>query len=124
MITTATVLAGLVGVGIIAIGIQAFFRPERAAGFGIPNSPVDDPTFRAWLTVKAVRDIGTGVFVFVLMLAATPAVLGWYLLACSGIPFGDMAIVLRAKGPRAIAFGVHGATAVVVVAISVVLLTF
>jgi len=122
MVTIATVLAGLIGVGIIAIGIRAFFTPRGAAGFGIPDTPTEDPTFQSWLTVKAVRDIGSGVFVFVMMIAATPAVLGWYMLACSGIPFGDAAIVLRAKGPRAVAYGVHAATALVMVAISLVLL--
>ena len=120
--TVASVLAGLIGVGIIVIGVLAFRRPQAAVGFGIPGTPAEDPTFQAWLSVKAVRDIASGAFVFVLLVAATPQVLGWFMLAASGIPVGDMLIVLRNKGPKAAAYGVHGATAVVMLAISVLLL--
>ncbi len=122
MITIATLLAGLIGVGIIVVGALEFLAPRFAAGFGIPDTPVEDPTFQAWLTVKAVRDIGSGVLVFVVMIAATPQVLGWFMLAAAGMPAGDALIVLRNNGPKAAAYGVHGATAAVMLAISVVLL--
>jgi hypothetical protein len=119
----ANVLAGLVGAAIILIGVRALLAPQGAAGFGIPGTPVDDPNFRSWLAVKAVRDIASGVFVFILLAAATPHLLGWFMLAAAGIPAGDTLIVLRSNGPKAVAFGVHGATAAVMVAISVLLLT-
>ncbi|MGC4936301.1 DUF4267 domain-containing protein [Kribbella sp. DT2] len=123
MVTTvATVLAGLLGLGIIFIGVNAFRAPRAAAGFGIPNTRTDDPNFRAWLSVKAVRDIATGLFLFLLLAAATPDLLGWYLLVAAVIPVGDALIVLRSKGPRAIAYGVHAATAAVMVVVGVVLL--
>jgi hypothetical protein len=123
MLTTiATVLAGLIGVGIIFVGVLAFRAPRFAAGFGIPDTPVDDPAFRAWLTVKAVRDIGSGVLIFVVLIAATPQVLGWFILAAAGMPVGDALIVLRSNGPKATAYGMHGATAAVMLAISVALL--
>ncbi|MFD7653318.1 DUF4267 domain-containing protein [Actinosynnema sp. NPDC059797] len=122
LVTIATVLAGLIGAGIIFIGARVFWAPQGAEGFGIPDTPTGDRTFHAWLTVKGVRDMASGVVVFVLMAAAGPQVLGWYVLAASGIPFGDALIVLRSKGPRAAAYGIHGATAAVMVAISVVLL--
>jgi hypothetical protein len=122
MITIATVLAGLIGVGIIVVGALEFWTPRFAAGFGIPDTPVEDPNFQAWLTVKAVRDIGSGVLVFVVMIAATPQVLGWFMLAAAGMPAGDALIVLRSNGPKVAAYGVHGATAAVMLAISVVLL--
>jgi len=32
----ATVLAGLIGVGIIFVGARAFWAPQAAVGFGIP----------------------------------------------------------------------------------------
>ena len=48
--------------------------------------------------------------------------LGWCLLAAAGIPVGDALIVLRSKGPRATAYGVHAATALVMVTIAVLLL--
>jgi hypothetical protein len=123
MITTvASVLAGLIGVGIIVIGLRALIAPRAAAGFGIPGTPTGDPAFRAWLSVKAVRDIASGVFVFVLLVAATPEVLGWFMLAATGIPTGDALVVLRSGGPRATAYGVHAATAAVMLVISVLLL--
>jgi hypothetical protein len=120
--TVATVFAGLIGVGIFVIGVRALWSPRAAVGFGIPDLPVEDPGVRAWIAVKAVRDIASGVFVFVVMVAATPHVLGWFMLAATGIPTGDALIVSRSKGPRWAAYGVHGATAAVMLAISVVLL--
>jgi len=118
----ANVLAGLIGAGIIFIGARAFWAPQAAVGFGIPGTPTEDRTFQAWLSVKAVRDIASGVFVFILLVAATPQVLGWFMLAASGIPVGDALIVLRSNGPKAAAYGIHGATAVVMLVISVLLL--
>jgi hypothetical protein len=44
------------------------------------------------------------------------------MLAATGIPLGDALIVLRSNGPKATAYGVHGATAVVMLAISVLML--
>jgi hypothetical protein len=123
MLTTiASVLAGLIGAGIIFVGVLAFRAPQAAVGFGIPGTPTEDPTFQAWLSVKAVRDIASGLFVFILLIAATPQVLGWFMLAATGIPVGDALIVLRGNGPKATAYGVHGATAAVMLAISVLLL--
>ncbi|HYN97382.1 MAG TPA: DUF4267 domain-containing protein [Pilimelia sp.] len=120
--TVANVLAGLIGAGIIFIGVNAFRAPHAAAGFGIPDTPTEDRAFQAWLTVKAVRDIASGLFIFILLAGATPHLLGWFMLAAAGIPAGDALIVLRSNGPKRIAYGIHGATAVVMLAISVVLL--
>ncbi len=121
LLNVATVLAGLIGAGIIVIGARALWAPAAAAGFGIPDTPTGDRTFQAWLSVKAVRDIASGLFVVVLLVGATPHLLGWFMLAAAGIPLGDALIVLRSNGPRAVAYGVHGATAVVMLAISVLL---
>jgi hypothetical protein len=44
------------------------------------------------------------------------------MLAAAGIPVGDALIVLRSGGPRATAYGVHAATAVVMLVISLLLL--
>ncbi len=122
LITVATVLAGLIGVGIIVIGVRALLAPQGAAGFGIPGTPTQDRTFQAWLSVKAVRDIASGLFVFVLMVGGAPHLLGWFLLVAAGIPVGDALIVLRSNGPRAAAYGIHGATAAVMLVISLLLL--
>ena len=118
----ANVLAGLIGVGIIFIGARAFWAPQAAVGFGIPDTPTEDRNFQAWLSVKAVRDIASGVFIFILLVAATPQVLGWFMLAATGIPVGDALIVLRSNGRKAAVYGIHGGTAVVMLAISVLLL--
>lgn len=123
MVTTvASVLAGLVGAGCIVMGARVFWAPQQAGGFGIPDTPTQDRTFQAWLSVKAVRDIASGVFVLVLLAGATPHLLGWFMLAAAGIPVGDALIVLRSNGPRAVAYGVHAATAVLILTISVLLL--
>ncbi|MEH1165267.1 DUF4267 domain-containing protein [Micromonospora sp. CPCC 205539] len=123
MLTTiATALAGLIGVGIILIGARSFWAPQAAAGFGIPGTPTEDRTFQAWLTVKAVRDIASGLFILILLAGATPHLLGWFMLAATGIPVGDALIVLRSNGPKAAVYGIHGATALVMLVISVLLL--
>ncbi|WBB70750.1 DUF4267 domain-containing protein [Micromonospora sp. WMMD812] len=120
--TVATVLAGLIGVGIIFVGARAFWAPQAAVGFGIPGTPTGDRSFHAWLAVKAVRDIASGLFIFILVANASPHLLGWFMLAATGIPVGDALIVLRSNGPKAAVYGIHGATAVVMLAISVLLL--
>jgi hypothetical protein len=118
----ANVLAGLIGAGCIFIGARAFWAPQDAVRFGIPDTPTEDRNFQAWLTVKAVRDIASGLFIFILLAGATPHLLGWFMLAAAGIPVGDALIVLRSNGPKAAVYGIHGATAVVMLAISVLLL--
>ena len=57
-----------------------------------------------------------------MLIAATPQVLGWFMLAATGMPAGDALIVLRGNGPKATGYGVHGATAAAMLAISVLLL--
>ena len=52
-----------------------------------------------------------------------PHVLGWFELAASTIPIGDAIIVLRSNGPSSTAYGVHGATAVVLLATAALLFT-
>ncbi|GAB3814122.1 DUF4267 domain-containing protein [Kribbella italica] len=122
MITTvATVLAGLIGVGILFIGLNVFRAPRAAAGFGIPGTPTEDPTFRAWLTVKADRDIVAGLLLFLVLFAGTPHLLGGYLLVAALMPVADALIVLRSKGPKATAYGVHAATAAIMAAVGVLL---
>jgi hypothetical protein len=120
--TIAYLLAALIGAGIIVVGLRAIWVPQAAVGFGIPGTPAEDRTFHAWLSVKAVRDIASGLFVFLLMAAGTPHLLGWFMLAAAVIPAGDALIVLRNGGPRATAYGVHATTAAVMLVISGLLL--
>ena len=118
----ATVLAGLIGAGIILIGARQLWRPQSASGFGIPGTPTEDRNFRAWLSVKSVRDIGMGLLTFLLLAGATPHLLGWFMLAASAIPVGDAVIVLRSNGPKTAVYGIHIATAAVMLTIGALLL--
>lgn len=122
MTTTATVLAGLIAVGLITVNVRAFWAPQAAAGFGIPDTPTDDPTFRAWLAVKAVRDLASGLFILVLIMTEQHQALGWFLLVATVIPIGDAVIVLRNNGPKAAVYGVHAPPAVVMPALGLLML--
>ena len=75
-----------------------------------------------WLYVKGVRDIASGLFVFILLINRAPHALGAFMAAATLIPVGDAAIVLRSGGTRAAAFGIHGVTAVVMAAAAAALL--
>lgn len=123
-ITTAIgyVLAGLLAAGIIFIGARFLVAPRVAAtGYGvIPN--LDQPGAGAYLSVKGVRDIATGLVVIVLMLAGATHLIGWMILAATIIPLADAAIVLRNGGSKSTAFGIHGVTAAVMLTTSALLL--
>jgi hypothetical protein len=120
MLTTiASIVAGLIGVGIILIGARFLVAPQTAAaGFGVPAESRGDP----WLYAKGVRDIASGIFLWVLLANRAPHLLGAFMAAASLIPVGDAVLVLRSGGSRAAAFGIHGATAAVMLAASAALL--
>ena len=116
-------LSGLLGACIIVIGARFLAAPQAAAAaYGIttePGGPVSDP----YLAIKGVRDITSGVVVFVLLAAGKPHILGLYLAAASIIPIGDAIIVLRGHGPKATAYGVHGTTAAAMLGTAALLLS-
>ena len=106
-------LSRLLGAGIIVIGARFLVVPQAAAAaYGITSEQGGTAT-DPYLAVKGVRDIASGVVVFVLLTAGKPHILGRYLVAASIIPIGDAVIVLRGNGAKAIAYGVHGTTAAV-----------
>jgi hypothetical protein len=117
-----SVLAGLIGAGIFFIGASYFWAPQVASGFGIPRVPVADPGFQSWIRVKGVRDIASGLFIAVMLANGSAHLLGWFILAATFIPVGDALIVLRSKGPKSAVYGIHGATALVMVVITILLL--
>lgn len=124
LIHAANMLAGLIGVGIILIGARFLWAPQAAAsGFGISGRSPEAQSFHSWLSVKAVRDIASGLFILILLTNGAPNLLGRFMLAACIIPLGDAIIVLRSGGTRAAAFGIHGATAVVMLVISTVLIS-
>jgi Domain of unknown function (DUF4267) len=94
----------------VFIGGCFFFAPyAAAAGYGVSVGP--DPRWEAYLLVKAVRDIASGLFTTILILNRSAHLLGWFMLAATIIPLADTAIVLRHGGTRTAAFGIHGVTA-------------
>jgi len=115
-------LAVLIAAGIIFIGARFLVAPHvAAAGYGVlPN--LEQPSAGAYLSVKGVRDIASGLSVIILMIAGTSQLVGWVILAATIIPLADAAIVLRHSGPKSIAGGVHGVTAVVMLITAVLLL--
>ena len=120
--TIAYVLSGLLAVGIIFIGARFLVAPSvAAAGYGVLPD-LDEPSVGAYLSVKGVRDIATGLFVIILMAAGATHLVGWVMLAAIIVPLVDATIVLRNGGSKSIAWGVHGLTAVVMLVTSVLLL--
>ncbi|WP_305783784.1 DUF4267 domain-containing protein [Symbioplanes lichenis] len=113
----AVVIVALVA----AIGIRFLLAPTVAAtGYGVPARPGGDP---AYLTIKGLRDSTLALLGAALLAFTTPEAAGWYMLIGAIIPVGDMLIVLRHHGPKATAYGVHLATAAVLLLDAVLLLT-
>ena len=118
----AVVLAGPVGLGIIAIGARFLLAPRAAAaGYGVAIGE-EVGGAGAYLSAKGVRDIVSGLVVFLLIATAGHRVLGGWMLVTALIPIGDGVVVLRSGGSKAIAYGVHVATAVAMAVIGILLL--
>ena len=114
----AALLVALLGcVAIIAIGTRFLLTPRRATlDFGVAAD-----NLRALTEIKGVRDITSGVVPLVVWAAAGRSALGWALIAAALTPTADAVIVLRNGGKLATALGIHGLTAVVLVAAGLVL---
>jgi hypothetical protein len=118
----AVVLAGLVGLGIIAIGVRFLLAPRTAAaGYDVAIRE-EIGGAGAYLSAKGVRDIVSGLVVFLLIAIAGHRVLGGWMLVMTLIPIGDAVVVLRSGGSKATAYGVHMATAVFMAVIGILLL--
>ncbi|GAB7067220.1 DUF4267 domain-containing protein [Mycobacterium hodleri] len=121
-VTIGYVLAGLIAAAIIFLGARFLVAPRvAAAGYGVPVD-VAQPGARAYLSVKGVRDIASGLFVIILMIAGATHLVGWIILAATIIPVGDAVIVLRSGGAKSTAYGIHGATAAVMLVTTALLL--
>lgn len=111
--TLPLTLAALVSVGIIVIGSYYIASPQRIlGGFGL-KPPAADPDTLAWLRLKGVRDVASGLTVLTLMLTTDGRTVGIVLLVLAIIPFGDMSNVLASGGRKVTAFSVHGITCAV-----------
>lgn len=100
--------------GILTIGLLYLVMPRAmATSFGLPSIPAAEAT--AWLRLKGIRDLTTGIVAGLLIAIASPVVVGAVVLAFAIVPTGDALTVLRAKGSVGAALGIHGATAAVMV---------
>lgn len=115
-------LAVLISASIIVIGCFYIAAPQRIiGGFGL-KPPAPDPDTRAWLRLKGIRDVASGLVVLTLMMTTDSRTVGIGLLVLATIPFGDMSNVLLSGGSRITAFSVHGATCAVMLAAGLLLL--
>jgi hypothetical protein len=105
-------LAIVLVVLVLIIGLRFLLAPQAsAAGYGVPAKEDGDP---AYLTIKGLRDFTYGILGAALLAFASAHAVGWYMLVVAIIPLGDTLIVLRNGGTKAVAFGIHFATAVAV----------
>lgn len=115
-------VAVLVALAIGTLGILYLARPKATMpSFGLPL-PRDDTNVFPWLRLKGSRDVASGLVVLALVAWGEARVLGLVLLILAIIPLGDMSVILAARGSKGTAFGVHGATAALMVAAAVLLL--
>jgi hypothetical protein len=114
-----TILAGL---GIITAGLQYLIAPVRTArSFGLPTWPTDESA--AWLNLKGVRDVVSGLVVLIPLALGQFQLLGYLMIAMAIIPLGDALTVLRYRGNKTLAYAMHGGTALAVVVAGVLFLT-
>jgi uncharacterized membrane protein len=115
-------LAALLAVAIIVIGCFYVISPERMTGsFGL-KPPAPDADTRAWLRVKGIRDIVSGLVVLTLMLTTETRTVGTALLVLAITPLGDMSNVLGSGGSKSRAFSVHGVTCAVMLVVGLFLI--
>ncbi|MEU6258895.1 DUF4267 domain-containing protein [Streptomyces sp. NPDC047043] len=113
MTVTAYTLAVLLNLFCLFLGYRFLFQPgPSAAGYGVPARPDGDAG--AYLSIKGLRDGTLGVIGLAVLVFAGAHAEAWLMLCVALIPFGDTLIVLRNGGTKAVAFGVHFATAIVV----------
>ncbi|MEU4235852.1 DUF4267 domain-containing protein [Actinoplanes sp. NPDC026619] len=110
--TVAYGLAIVLNLFIAFIGARFLLAPEAAAaGYGVP-ARFDQAG--AYLTVKGLRDLGYGLVGLALLAFSGAQAEAWFMLVAGLLPLGDTLNVLRHGGSKATAFGIHFATAVVV----------
>ena len=97
---------------ILFIGARFLVVPRAAAaGYGVPAKKDGDA---AYLTIKGLRDGAYGLVGLALLAFAGAHAAAWFMLVVALVPLGDTGIVLRNGGTKATAFGIHFATAVIV----------
>ena len=115
-------LAALIAVGVIGIGCSYLLSPKRILGsFGL-KPPASDADTRAWLRLKGIRDVVSGLVVLTMMLTADRRSVGIALLVEAIIPLGDMSIILGSGGSKSRAFSIHGVTCAVMLVVGLLLI--
>jgi uncharacterized membrane protein len=115
-------LAALLAVAIIVIGCFYVISPERITGsFGL-KPPAPDADTRAWLRLKGIRDIVSGLVVLTMMLTTDTRTVGIALIVFAIVPLGDMSNVLGSGGSKSKAFSVHGVTCAVMLVVGLLLI--
>ena len=115
-------VAALIAVAVTIIGCSYLVSPERISGsFGL-KPPASDADTRAWLRLKGIRDVGTGLVVLTMMLTADRRSVGIALIALAIIPLGDMSIVLGSGGSKSRAFSIHAVTCAVMLVVGLLLI--
>ncbi|MEV7803374.1 DUF4267 domain-containing protein [Microbispora sp. NPDC088329] len=105
-------LAIVLNLFVLFIGARFLLVPHAAAaGYGVPAKKDGDA---AYLTIKGLRDGTYGLLGLALLVFAGARAEAWYMLIVALLPLGDTLIVLRNGGTRAVAFGIHFATAVII----------
>ena len=118
----ALILAALVAFGIIVIGGFYLVSPRRILGtFGL-KPPASDADTLAWLRLKGIRDVVSGLVLLAMMLTADARTVGVVLLVLAIIPFGDMSNILVSGGRKTTAFSVHGVTCAVMLVVGLLLI--
>ncbi|MGW0993098.1 DUF4267 domain-containing protein [Streptomyces sp. NPDC002520] len=113
MTVTAYTLAVLLDLFCVFLGYRFWFQPgPAAAGYGVPVDPTGDA--RAYLSVKGLRDGTFGLVGLALLAFAGTRAEAWFMVCVALVPLVDTLTVLRNGGTKAVAFGIHFATAVVV----------
>ena len=117
--TAAYGLAIALNLLVLLIGARFLVTPRpAAAGYGVPAKADGDA---AYLTIKGLRDGSYGLLGLALLAFVGARAEAWYMLIVALLPLGDTLIVLRHGGTRATAFGIHFATAVLVLISSALL---
>ncbi len=115
-------LAALMAAAIIVIGSLYLLSPQRMTpSFGL-NLPAPDTDTRAWLRLKGVRDIASGLVVLTLMATLGARSVGIVLLVLAITAFGDMSVILASGGSKSKALSIHGVTCAAMIVVGLWLL--
>jgi hypothetical protein len=115
-------VAALIALAIIVFGSFYLVSPQRISGsFGL-KPPAPDADTGAWLRLKGIRDVASGLVVLTIMLTADRRLAGTALLVFAIVPFGDMSIILASGGSKSRALSIHGVTCAVMLVAGLLLI--